>query len=212
MTLSGCGGQSGPGASPTPSPTPQVSLTLAPDAPQTYEAAQASANRLMLTPEEVPTAGTWKPGGPVASDDFRQTVCGVDTEPFPPAGSFVGRRIGPHNETLFQSVRPVGATQARATFDALAKAVPTCTSDTRKKPEGNVTYEVQQLKLASADVIGYKQRQTNPKPSGTMSNMWAYMVYFVAKDSLVTFTTYSAADPAEPLLDAAIAAVRAKAG
>lgn len=188
-----------PGSGPTPSPIETVALDLAQDAPQTYEAAEASANALLLAPDEVP-GGVWQPGGPVERDEFRQTVCGVDTEPHPPAGSFVARRVTPQGLSLFQSIRPIGQARASDLVSRLRAATASCGEDVR--PTG--TYTITPVALADPAVLAYRQEQSG-QPIIT------FQVFLTQRDSLVNFTTFSASpEPPTEFLDALVAAQRAK--
>lgn len=203
--LAGCAaGNGGPEVSMSADPT--VSVSIPADAPQTYEEAEASADALILSPDEVPGGG-WEPGGPVAVDDFRQVVCGVDVEPNPPAGAFVARRVQPNGLTLFQTVRPVGASQAAAVVAGLAEALPTCTTDERVKGGQTLTYAMAPVALESSGAVAYRQHRTD-----TDQGVWSYLVYFAARDSLVAFTTFSTSPEPAPtqFLDELVRAVRRK--
>ncbi|MFT3877745.1 MAG: hypothetical protein QM708_15190 [Propioniciclava sp.] len=206
-TLVACAPGSSPRADPTPSHSSTVSLDLAPDAPHTAAQAQASADAVMLGADEIPD-GPWTKDGPVATDDFRQWVCGVDTEPNPPVMSFVARWLSPeHGRMLFQSVRPIGATRAEQLITALDAAVRACQQDRRVKGEAVYTYDITRLPVSSAHAVAYRQRQT----TGAVAVTDVDLVYFVERDSLVVFTVFSDRTPAGPdVLDGLVAAVRAK--
>lgn len=184
----------------TPTAIQTVELDVAADAPQTYEDAARSAHALLLSPDELPGGG-WVLGAEVASDDFRQTVCGVDTEPHPPAGSFVARRVTPQGLTLFQSIRPIGATRANAIAGQLRSAIVTCETDVR--PAG--TYTITPIPVSDPDAVVYQQERAGG------SGITTFQVFLVQRDSLVNFTTFStSAEAPTEFLDALISAARAK--
>lgn len=194
----GCAAHS-PGSSPT------VTARIPADAPQTYEAAEKRANALFLALSELP-AGNWRSGGPVIPGDIPRTICGINNVPQPPAGSFASRATHPTGAVLFQTVRPVGATQASQTVTELGHALEACTTDSRIVDGQTVSYDMARIQLSDPSVTAYRQNR-----SSNDQGMWTYVVYLAIGDSLVEFEAFRPSPEAPTaFLDSLVAAVRKK--
>lgn len=184
---------------------PSVTMTFPADAPQTYEAAAKSADALLLSVDEIP-GGNWQKGGPVATDDFPMTICGVDNEPQHPAGSFISRKTHPTGAILFQVIRPVGATQAAATVTEMTQALETCISDKRILDGQTASYAMARVPLSDPAVVAYRQNRSDIDQA-----MWSYVVYLTARDCLVVFIAFRPSPEAPTaFLDSLVVAVRKK--
>jgi hypothetical protein len=173
--------------------------------------AQRSADALMLRSDEIP-GGPWGTDGwKETEDNFRQWVCGVDVEPEPPVDAFVARWMSADGHSvLFQNVRPVGAASAQRVVTELGESLRTCRKDRRARdPKAEVvhTYDITPLTIESGQAVAWRQRQT----SGSVSDIDVDMVYFVERDSLVTFVVFTDGPlPGPAGLDELVRAVRQK--
>ena len=178
-----------------------------PDPPTASPAVSGDrVQELMLTVAEMP-GGTWEAGGPVSSDGFGQTICGVNTEPVTPEAVKLSRRTRPDGVEVSQTVRSIGPDAARQVLDALARAIPDCARDTRTVNGQTITYEVEPLASASPGVVAFTQTSVG----GAFVGLSGAQAYFVRDGYLVAFSEIGA-DPAEAadLLHGLVAAVEAK--
>ena len=197
-----------PVESPSPSgvASSQPELDLAPDAPQTKEAAEQSAQRVLLRPSEVP-GSTGKRGSRVTGR-FSLAICGFDLEPHRPAAAFNARLMLEDGGQFIQSARPIGATRAREIVVGLRKTLTTCTSYTADTGEETDTYSVKPLTFANPDVVGFALR-------GDKEPFYGYYAFLTLNDCLVMFKTLGGVPDLPPdgiqLFDSLIAAAVKKA-
>lgn len=170
-------------------PSSSTPLDLASDAPQTRDAAEESASRILLRPTEVP-GGTGKAGGPVTGG-FRDTICGVDLEPHRPAAAFNARLQLDGGAQVIQSARPIGATRAKEIVAGLKKALASCTSYTTESGEDAGTYTVKPITFANPDVVGFSRQREG-------ESLYSYYALIVIDDCLVAFMTLGNSDVPSP--------------
>lgn len=210
LALAGVMAGCAPAPTPEGSPTPTQSA-FSVEAPRTQADTKRSADALMLRSNEIP-GGPWGTDGWEATEDsFRQWVCGVDVEPNPPVDWFVARwKSADGHSVLFQNVRPVGAASAQQVVTELNESLRTCRKDKRARdPQATVvyTYDISPLAIESDQAAAWRQRQT----TGAVAVADVDMVYFVERDSLVTFVFFTDGPlPGGPGLDALVSAVRQK--
>ncbi len=119
------------------------------------EEQRALAHRQMLLPSEMPAP--WTAAGPADADDFRETLCGVDTEPVAPLVTSSSAWTRPDGAELLQTARPIGDERAASIVAALGRAVPECGRDERTTPDGTITYEITPLPLRHGDAVAFRQ-------------------------------------------------------
>lgn len=160
-----------------------MSVPVPTDAPPARAAAEDAAV-LMLAPAEVPPADTWEAGGRLETGSFPVSVCGVATEPVPPpSGVWASQRHNPDGDVLYQSIRPVGATQATVIVDELAAALPACTEYQRSGvPEGH-RMVVEPVGLVGTDTVAWAEADLSEP------DLWYVTAFFVERNSLVVLRT-----------------------
>ena len=139
------------------------------------------ARKPMLELDERPSP--WEAGGPV-TDEFRETVCGVDLEPVEPLYTWSSRSIRPDGAQLIQTSRPIGQPEAEAIVEALRTAVADCDADERVVVDGGttrtITYEVTSLPLRHDEAVAYRQTPGIP----------VARVFFAHGGCLVAFSVF----------------------